>query len=142
MSPRLGIDDSSRVSAMVELVGSAFLSVLDVIDHAKELKPDSAYRDLGLVMSLYLKWSQDLPVDSDGDENWREKVVAYANKGGIDLKASGCLGIMDSLEEFDDVEPLQKKPVGWWKWASNVSILHQCAFIAAAGLAHLFQTVQ
>ena len=142
MSPWLGIDDSDRVSGMAELVGCAFLSVLDVIDHAKELKPNSAYRDLGLVMSLYLKWTQDLAVDFDGDEEWREHVVAYAKKGGIDLKASGCRGIAESLEELEDVEALQNNAVGRWKWTSKVSILHQCGFLTIATLPDMSQTVQ
>lgn len=90
MSPWLGIDDADRVGAMVELVGGAFLSVLDLIDHAKELRPDSAYRDLSLVMSLYLKWSQDLLVDSDGDDDWRGKVVAYEKKAESTSKQTGA----------------------------------------------------
>lgn len=50
------IDDGPRVNALVQLIGVAFLTGLDAIDHAGQLKPGSTFPDLGLVMSIYLAW--------------------------------------------------------------------------------------
>lgn len=129
MSPWLGIDDSDRVDAFVTLIGCAFLSALDAIDQAGKLKQHSEFRDLGLVMSLYLEWSRDLPVYGNGAGDWRRSVFAYAKKGGIDLEAAGCHGITKSLEEYEELRPLQNKPAGRWRWPANVSMLNHSASV-------------
>ena len=52
----LQCEDGQRVNVLVDLIGRAFLSGLETIDSAGELKSESRFPDLGLVMSIYLDW--------------------------------------------------------------------------------------
>lgn len=134
--PRGGIDDGVRVVGVAELVGRAFISMLHLLDLAGQLKADSDFRDLSLVMSLYLSWSReqmalseivgDLDDDYDGDQ-WDERVVLYAKKGGLDLVANGCCGTESRLnavnEEFEANERSKtlkpSKTADRWKWSKT-----------------------
>ena len=60
LDPWIGIDDGPRMDALVGLLGRAFLCSLDAIHQPDQLKTESDFRDLGLVMSLWLQWSNDL----------------------------------------------------------------------------------
>ena len=133
----LSSDDGEGVQILYNLVGRAFLTVLDAIDREGELKAGSAYQDLGLVMSIYLAWSDAMPsygtegesVDAGNEEgdDWRRTTVACAKKGGIDLEASGCKAgaecVQDEGGELTGIEPLKgKAKVGRRKWPKYVSI--------------------
>ncbi|KAK8875011.1 hypothetical protein PGQ11_005525 [Apiospora arundinis] len=129
LGPWIGCDDGERIKDTMECIGAMFLSALNELDRAGDLKPDSRIQDLALVMAWYLEWSKDLPdYGFDGDElNWRPQILAYARKAGIDLAtpSSGLFGaaqLVSTLdEEADDddgVAPLagEAKPDRWnWK---------------------------
>ncbi|KAK8021630.1 hypothetical protein PG990_006768 [Apiospora arundinis] len=128
LGPWIGCDDGERIKDTMECIGAMFLSALNELDRAGDLKPDSRIKDLALVMAWYLEWSKDLPdYGFDGDElDWRPQILAYARKASIDLAASsglfGAAQLVSTLdEEADDddgVAPLagQAKPDRWnWK---------------------------
>lgn len=122
----IGIDDGERVCQRMKVVGCMFLSALDAIDHAGALKVSSRFRDLGLVMSLYLNWSwglEDYGVGDDGECEWRRAIVAYAKKAGIDLLQEGAgSDFRRAFEEYGRVPPLKSSAkVGRWKWPKTVS---------------------
>ncbi|KAG4218975.1 hypothetical protein PC116_g32545, partial [Phytophthora cactorum] len=48
------------------------------------LKADSEIKDLGLIMTFYLYWVEDLEIP-DLELPFRKEVVGYAKKAGIDL---------------------------------------------------------
>jgi len=50
------MDDGERCTRLIGLVGRAFATMLHTIDQAGELKAGAQFHDLGLVISLYLKW--------------------------------------------------------------------------------------
>ena len=130
----IGIDDGEGVVALYNLIGCAFVTLLDALDRAGQLKEDSEFRDLGLVMSIYLDWSEGMPgygidteimVDDEDGLDWRELIVVYSKKAGIDLSARGCHSVTKCLEDVDMAElgALKgKAKAGRWKWNKRVSI--------------------
>ncbi|KAI1871409.1 uncharacterized protein JN550_004403 [Neoarthrinium moseri] len=129
LNPWMGLDDGERVQETVRLIGLSFLATLNEIDKASLLKKDSTIKDLGLVMSLYLQWSNGLgDYGIDGEENigWRKDVVAYAKKARVDLEANGCFGIGKVVklldEEHDGIEPLPgAAKADRWGWKKTLT---------------------
>lgn len=102
------------------------MTMLNELDRAGCLKPDSQYQDLGLVMLMAIKWSdgrEDYGIDEENLE-WRNTVVAYAKKGGIDLKSTPLGGAEKLLESIDDDqanEDLGPAKADRWGWKAKVS---------------------
>jgi hypothetical protein len=120
----LAVDDGERVSHMHGLIGCALLTALNFVDVAEQLKPASEVQDLELVMALYLYWSRDLEDHGIDEEelDWREKVVAYAKKGGLDLDTISCGKLKEELESLSDVDPVKgSTKAGRWHWPKKVS---------------------
>lgn len=55
------VDDGERAKSLTLVLGCALLTALSAIEQAGELKADSKYVDLTLVISYFLEWSHDLP---------------------------------------------------------------------------------
>lgn len=116
------MDDGDRHEKTVQLIYRSFLTTLSEIDRAGQLGNDTFAKDLGLVMSLYLRWSSDL---EDYDITWCKDIVAYAQKAKLDLVATGCYGVKSSLEkikeEHGNIKALaNSKPADRWDWKKNV----------------------
>ncbi|KAI0169029.1 hypothetical protein GGR52DRAFT_574254 [Hypoxylon sp. FL1284] len=96
----LSMSNKAKLSTTVGLIGRAFASALNELDHAKMLKPDSDIKDLGLIMSYYLYWVDTLK--GRGLElPFRKEVVAYAKKAGVDLKEVGMFGTEERVKELE-----------------------------------------
>ncbi|KAI6088666.1 hypothetical protein F4821DRAFT_233488 [Hypoxylon rubiginosum] len=96
----LAINNKAKLSTTVGLIGRAFVSVLNELDHAKLLKADSDIKDLGLVMTYYLYWVETLK--GRGIElPSRKEVVGYAKKAGIELKEVGLFGTEERVKELE-----------------------------------------
>ena len=115
----MSADDGERVETLFGVFGRLFLTALETLDRAGKLNPDSEFRDLGLVTSLYLSWSDGLGDYGFEGEclDWRESVVAYAVKAGIDLRSSGCDQVDRALKDLGEVQPLKPvKKADRWGW--------------------------
>lgn len=96
----VAINNKAKLSTTVGLIGRAFVSVLNELDHAKLLKADSDIKDLGLVMTYYLYWVETLK--GRGIElPSRKEVVGYAKKAGIELKEVGLFGTEERVKELE-----------------------------------------
>jgi hypothetical protein len=118
------VDDAERVFELIKLMGYAFLTALHSLDRAGKLTKDSKFRDLGLVMTLYLKWSMGAGDDAGDDDpvSWRAHVVGYAKKAGIDLRTVGCLSMERELREVEHAQALKNSTkVDRWDWKKIVS---------------------
>jgi hypothetical protein len=83
------VDDSDRVEGAWDLIGRAFLAMLNLLDRAGQLKADSDFKDLALVMALTLSFTvhcRDLEV------GWAVQVIKYAQDNGLDLANSEFAG--------------------------------------------------
>lgn len=109
-------DDGEKESATWNLSGRAILTMLNELDRAGHLKPDSKFLDLGLVMGMALKWSngqEDYGYEPE-DLEWRNSVAAYARKGGIDLTAIPLLDAQQLVDGVEDAEiPARVKADQW-----------------------------
>lgn len=107
----------------MDLIGAAFLESLNAIDLLGELKPDSKFRGLGLIMSLFLHWPDDLN-ESYGFEGkyfaWRKLVVAYMKKASLSAD-TGIFGTDKLMEKNDQDGDIGEAKPKRWAFASKVS---------------------
>ena len=101
-----------KTSETFGLVGCAFLTVLNEIQQAKQLRSDSLLEDLGLVMCMALEWAR----------SQASHVVAYAKKGKIDLVNTP----LQNASELVTILKANRKRVGIpradrWGWRQKVS---------------------
>jgi hypothetical protein len=121
---QLGHDDGEKASKTLGLIGCAFLTMLDELDRAGHLKPDSQFRDLSLVMCLTHKWADTQDALEDEDLAWAGTVVAYAGKSGIDLESTPLRGAKELIESVDENadEDLGKAKAD--RWARRKQVFH------------------
>ena len=96
--------------------------MLNELDRAGHLKPDSKFLDLGLVMGMALQWSEDQEdygYDPE-DLEWRNSVVAYAKKSGIELTSIPLLDAKKLVEGVKDVEIPAQVKADQWDWKKKV----------------------
>ncbi|KAK4153779.1 hypothetical protein C8A00DRAFT_33465 [Chaetomidium leptoderma] len=77
----MGIDDSDSLNELIRLVGRTFLSMLALLERERRLAPDSEVKNLGLIMSLYIKLARDLHADDLLEEGKEETVELKAVNG-------------------------------------------------------------
>ncbi|KAM0711343.1 hypothetical protein Q7P35_002083 [Cladosporium inversicolor] len=107
-------DDGRKESATWGLSGCAILTMFNELDRAGHLKPDSKFQYLGLIMGMALKWSQDQEDYELEDIEWRNSVVAYAKKGGIDLADIPLDDVEKLMDGIEHVEiPAHVKADQW-----------------------------
>ena len=120
---RIVHDDKKRISKTFGLIGSAFLALLNEIDMAGLLKPDTEIHDLGLVMCMALEWTdrrEEHEIDRS-DLEWRNTVVAYAAKAKIDLNDAPLRNARTLVAGIGKVTALVGNArSGRWKWVRKV----------------------
>jgi hypothetical protein len=124
-------DDSDKVVALSGLMGYALLRGLAALDHANEIKTDTAFLDLPLVITYFLEWSAQLPEsDIEGEAvEWRPHAAAYFNKAGFEPE-KGLPGTKELIEKAEpsDTSKLpakkEKDPWGWNKRFKEYKSLH------------------
>ena len=96
--------------------------MLDELDRGGELRADSRFPNIGLVMSLFLNPSQDMEaygIGENGEMEWRQQVVAYAKKGKISSD-KGTFNFPRLMEAYDALEDTKHGKISRWKWAAQV----------------------
>ncbi|RMZ74369.1 SAP domain-containing isoform 1 [Pyrenophora seminiperda CCB06] len=83
----MNCEDGDTTSELFGLMGCSLLTALAAIEAAGELKQDSRFLDLTLVIGYYLETSHDLPeYGIEGDSaSWRKEAIKYFKKGNLDL---------------------------------------------------------
>lgn len=113
---------------MCGIIGCAVLTMLHELDRAGELKEESKFQDLGLVMCMALEWT-DGQIDLDEDDTaWRNTVVAYAKKGNIDLQSMPIWNAQKLAEDVDDDQASDvsgQSKADRWDWRKMVG----CALV-------------
>lgn len=113
------VADGEMVENLCNLVGTMFLTMLAKLEHRDLLKPDSGFKNLALIMALYIKIAQQsFSVDAFLDLDTR--VLAYATKHKIAVRdVPGMKRLVDELQEdADELElPSFKAPrYDPWQW--------------------------
>lgn len=122
---RVGIvlDDGERHANMIQLIGCAYLAMLNALDHAGQLQPDSEFKDLGLVTALYLRIpdTYEDSYDQDEDFDWRQVIEDYVAAKRIDTSlVHGSRHIELSEVPLDTLEGLPKGGVDRWGFKKMV----------------------
>lgn len=116
---------------MFSMIGCAILTMLHELDRAGELQQDSKFKDLGLVMCMALEWTdgqEDYGTD-EGDLNWRNTIVAYARKAGIDLQSVPIFNAQELVDGVDDDladDVSGQSKADRFDWRKNVSRALRC----------------
>lgn len=125
MSP--GVDDGQRVFDYALIVGTTLLAALNTLDRNDLLTPDSEFKDIALVMGLYLKVAQNFGevLDwSDGEgQIWPNQIVTFAKEKDIQIDMP--FGIESLVRQYDTGENLPRKAIDRFKFKPLVSSLHE-----------------
>lgn len=129
----MNVDDRyNRVGELTGLIGCAFLSTLNALERIDQLKPDSEFLDLGLVMALYLKFSMAASRSSicleyknnDTSVNWQQSILEYAAKFDIDLAEQDVPEIAELIASCESSGQSSGKATATrWNWLKTVSPL-------------------
>jgi hypothetical protein len=112
------VEDGERAVQLATLIGTAVLTGLSMVERAGELKPDSKFLDLGIVISTYLRWTLEATEVCMEDEEfaWYQDVVAYFERSGIDAD-KGVKGTRERLVKLKGKNPsvpgTKKDAWGW-----------------------------
>lgn len=124
MGPFVGNENGAKVKALSGLMGSALLRALAAVDHADELKADSTFIDIPLVISSFLEWSSDLPdYDIDGEAvAWRSHAASYFRKGKLaaDKGSAGTEKLVEKANPSDESGLPEKTDKDPWKWTAKL----------------------
>ncbi|EMD96041.1 hypothetical protein COCC4DRAFT_122583 [Bipolaris maydis ATCC 48331] len=103
--------EGDDVLTFIGLLGCALLTTLAAVEKAGELKPDSRFLDLTLVMAYYIEISYDLPAYGvEGDcVGWRKHLVRYFEKGNLD-PAKGLSTTKVRIEKLKKVNNYNEEP--------------------------------
>ena len=103
-------DDPEHNAKIVTLQGTALLSTIDVLLEQGLFNQDSSIKNLGLVLSLYIKFTaiHGDEICRDGEHDWRKQVLRMADEHGVEVKGPYGVeeiiqGIRDEMEE-DEIE--------------------------------------
>lgn len=125
-------DDAGAVPDIIGLIGRAFMTMLNELERADELSPNSSFKDLALVVSLALIFldeyqNEDAIGEIDEEDVWTSQIVLYAQKHDIDLINSGVSGI-EELVKHITVSPKSVRRDKWpnpgpdrWSFTKAVS---------------------
>jgi len=98
--------------ATIQVIGKAFLNMLHLLEQEDQLKPDSEYKDLSLIMSMWLgiasTFSDCMDLYEDGSQPWPEHIVTYSKKHNVDISVTVRADEMVLIHD-DGKEELPKK---------------------------------
>jgi len=111
-------EDSECINATLDLVGCAFLSMLNTLDRQALLEPDSEIKDLGLVMGMFMEVATFIEGCGPG-QTWPEHIVVYAKENDIPMTVP--IGVEELVDQNDAEAELPKPAVDRWGWKKAVS---------------------
>ncbi|KAI5360710.1 hypothetical protein Slin15195_G086260 [Septoria linicola] len=119
-------NDADRIQALTLIVGRTVLTALENVRQVGELHKNSKFKDLGLVMALYVNFSAERggisverTLDDNANTDWVKTIVAYALKADINITEIGVAGIEDLIENMDVDAFDQEKPN--WKLSTSLN---------------------
>jgi hypothetical protein len=106
-------EDGETIRELIGLIGCSLLTTLAVVEAAGELKPESRFRDLALVIAYYLELSHDLPAYGVEGEcvAWRKEAVNYFRKAKLSPE-KGLFATkirIEKLEKAGNYEELEEE---------------------------------
>jgi hypothetical protein len=105
-------------------MGYALLRALAALDHAEEIKANTTFLDLPLVITYFLEWSRDLAdygIKGKATE-WRTHAAAYFKKAKIDSSKGvpGTEKLIEKAKPSDESKLPAKSEKDPWKWNNRL----------------------
>ncbi|KAJ4340781.1 hypothetical protein N0V95_007389 [Ascochyta clinopodiicola] len=120
LGPLMGNEDVEKTQAIFGLVGWALLRGLASLDFAEELKPDTNFPDIPIVITSLLEFSSDLPEYGIEEEavEWRPHAATYFKKGNFSPEKglSNTEKILESAAGGSEGELAKKTDKDPWGW--------------------------
>jgi hypothetical protein len=96
---------------------------MQALDHAEEIKADTLFLDLALLITYFLEWSRDLAdygVERKAIE-WRPRAATYFKKSKIDSDKGvpGTDKLIENSKPSDESELPAKSEKDPWKWNTH-----------------------
>ncbi|KAL9079130.1 MAG: hypothetical protein Q9157_001970 [Trypethelium eluteriae] len=121
------LDDGDRMFKTLDMIGCAALSMLNRLDLAGKLKPNSEFKDIALVISVFLLFAEkfeDNLLDFDIDEFWHQHLASCVKRNSIAM--TGVAGIEKKVAELEetideDTPFIKGNPEpDQWNWKKNL----------------------
>ncbi|KAJ4991125.1 hypothetical protein SVAN01_03475 [Stagonosporopsis vannaccii] len=120
--PLMGNENGHKTQAVIGLIGWALLRALASLDFAGQLKSDTDFLDIPIVITSLHEFSKDLPEYGIEDEavSWRPYAATYFKKGKFDnergiFSAKTVLEGAEGGSEAMLAKKSEKDPWGWGK---------------------------
>ncbi|EFQ93018.1 hypothetical protein CFE70_003666 [Pyrenophora teres f. teres 0-1] len=97
-------EDGDTTFEIIDLLGCSLLTALAAIEAADELKPDSCFLDLALVIAYYLELSHDVFAYGIEDKclAWHKEAAEYFKKGNLNPN-KGLFATKLRIEKIEEV---------------------------------------
>ncbi|KAH6618862.1 hypothetical protein C7974DRAFT_427094 [Boeremia exigua] len=117
--PLMGNENGEKTQAIIELIGYTLLRGLAALDFEGQVKPDTDFLDVPIVITSLLEFSdslEDYGIDAEALE-WRPHAAAYFKKGGFAIE-KGVFAAKKVLESANggSEASLAKKGKDPWGW--------------------------
>ena len=117
--PLMGNEDGEKTEAVIGLVGQALIRGLAALDAADQLKPDSDFSDIPIVITSLLHFSHGLEdYGIEGGSNWRPHAAAYFKKGKFapEKGISNTTTILETAKGGSEAKLPKKDAKDPWGW--------------------------
>ncbi|OAL30680.1 hypothetical protein AYO20_08642 [Fonsecaea nubica] len=108
------VDDPNTVLHTLKLIGGAVFTTLNSLEKNGLLCPDSAVKNIALVLGVLYDNTRDWPGDPEPQLEWREAMIREAFRHGIEVKGQPN-GIETVLEEDGIDRTLPSEADSKWK---------------------------
>lgn len=133
-------EDGEKVQALAGIMGYALLCALAAVYHVDEMKADTEFLDLSLVITYFLEWSSDLPdygIEGKSVE-WRPHAAAYFNKAKFEASkgVAGTKELLEKAKPSDESKLPKKTEKDPWVWAKRLKDYSKCHSTPKIGGTH------
>lgn len=117
-------DNGDEILETLQILGGAVICTLDVLEKHDLLKPNSAIRNIALVLGMLRQIIEAWPGDNDDHGlSWNDAIVHKAMKHGIEFRGAphGIDKVNEVVNACDD-EKKYDKDIEWSKFSWKPSV--------------------
>ncbi|KAF3052722.1 hypothetical protein E8E11_009669 [Didymella keratinophila] len=117
--PLMDNEDGENTEAVIGLIGQALIRGLAALDSADQLKPDSDFPDIPIVITSLLQFSHGLEdYGIEGGDKWRPHAAAYFNKSKFapEKGISNTKDILETAKGGSEAKLPKKDAKDPWGW--------------------------
>lgn len=119
----MGKEDCGKTEAIIGLIGQALIRGLAALDFADQLKPDTDFLDIPIVITSLLQFSHGLEdYGIEGNDKWRPHTATYFKKGkfGPEMSISNTPVILETSKSGSEAKLPKKDAKDPWGWGKTL----------------------